>query len=85
MHFPGSTQPDQKKKKHLQVCDINMFSSANKLLYSPGAKNFKWLLNKDSPTKNNDVKPKPSFQGVNTKSTEPKFKMIYRRFDQSQM
>ena len=47
------------QEKNLQVCDINMFSSANKLLYSPAAKNFKCLLNKDSPTKNNDVKPKP--------------------------
>lgn len=36
-----------------------MFPSANKLLYSLAAKNFKWLLNKDSPAKNNDVKPKP--------------------------
>lgn len=74
MHFSGSTQPDQKKKER-NICkcvDINMFSSANKLLYSPGAKNFKWLLSKTA--QNNDVKPKPSFCGVNTKSTEPSSK-----------
>lgn len=62
-----------------------MFSSANKLLYSPAAKNFKWLLNKDSPTKNNDVKPKLQLCGVNTESTELELKMIYTQFDQSQM
>lgn len=62
-----------------------MFASANKLLCSPAAKRFKWFLNKDSPKENNDVNSKPWFGGVNTKSAGPKFKMIYRHFDQSQM
>lgn len=84
MHFLGSTQPDQKKKKkketsasvwHQHASQLTSFS----ILQEP--KNFKWLLNKDSPTKNNDVKPKPSFCGVETQNLQnSKFKMIYKTF-----